>query len=79
MTDNRTRILAVYTLFDEGRELTVPEIIQKLKDDYEIGVERKTIYTDIAKIKRFLPIVKTSKNTYKADFSLWRYSDKKES
>ena len=75
MTDNRTRILAVYTLFDEGRELTVPEIMQKLKDDYNIEAERKAIYTDITAITRFLPIVKTSRTTYKADFSLWRYSD----
>lgn len=75
MTDTRTRILAIYTLFDEGKELTVPEIIQKLKTDYNIDVERKAVYADIAAITRFLPIVKYKKIKYKADFSIWRYSD----
>lgn len=72
---NRRRILALYTLFDNGHELTVNQMSEKLQSEYGITACRQTIAQDIAVLNEFAPIVSYQRgyNTfYKVDYSLWR-------
>ncbi len=58
------KIFMEYT--DDEHALTMPEIIQKLKE-YDISAERKTLYSDFAELKHFgLDIIseKSGRHTY---------------
>ena len=46
-TDVKVRILAVAKMINEGRIITTTEIIQRLKLDYGIKVDRKTMFFDL--------------------------------
>lgn len=54
--DTKTRILAVERMFLPGKPLTVPKIIRKLDLEYDIQVDRKTVYQDIAVLTHFMNI-----------------------
>ena len=53
---NRIRVIAVYRMILEYDEISTTQIMQKLWDRYRIVCDRKTIYSDIAAIDRFIPI-----------------------
>lgn len=53
---SRIRVIAVYRMILEYDEITTTQIIQKLQERYGIVCDRKTIYSDIAAIDRFIPI-----------------------
>lgn len=52
----KERILAVERMFQTGKPLTAPKIIEKLYLEYDIKVDRKTIYDDIAVLTRYMMI-----------------------
>ena len=52
----KTRVLAVAKMLNEGRRITSKDIIRRLDLQYDIQVDRKTIYSDILAIDRFIPI-----------------------
>lgn len=52
----KTRILAVSKMLNEGRRISAKEIIRRLDLHYDIQADRKTIYSDICAIDRFMPI-----------------------
>lgn len=54
----RQRILAVERMFLSGEPLTAQKIIRKLDLEYDIQVDRKTVYQDIAELSRFMMICK---------------------
>lgn len=56
MNDVKIRILAVAKMLSEGKMLTASQIIRRLDLQYDIQVDRKTIYSDICAIDRFIPI-----------------------
>ena len=53
----KIRIIAIYRML-VGRKtvITASEILRNLQDHYGISADRKTIYSDIADIDRFVPI-----------------------
>lgn len=53
---SKIRVLAVAKMLNEGRLLSASEIQRRLDLQYGIQVDRKTIYTDIYAINRFIPI-----------------------
>ena len=63
------KIFMEYT--DDEHALTMPEIIQKLKE-YDISAERKTLYSDFAELKHFgLDIISTLIIIWAAASSSW--------
>ncbi len=64
--DIKNRVLAIERMFLRKRPLTVPQIIRKLDLEYDIQVNRKTIYDDIAVLTMFMPIdtFKKGNSTY---------------
>jgi predicted DNA-binding transcriptional regulator YafY len=52
----KDRILAIERMFQTGNPLTTREIIEKLSLQYDIEVERKTVYDDIAVLTRYMMI-----------------------
>ena len=54
--DTQARILAIERMFLPGKPLTVPQIIRKLDLEYDIQVDRKTVYQDIAVLSHFMNI-----------------------
>jgi predicted DNA-binding transcriptional regulator YafY len=50
------RVLAIERMLSEGRKMTATEIQRRLDLQYDIQVNRKTIYSDIYAIDRFMPI-----------------------
>lgn len=52
----KIRVLAIYRMLDEGRRLTSTDILRRLASQYGIHADRKTIYSDISAIDRFMPI-----------------------
>ena len=54
--DVKIRILAIERMFQKGKPLNTTTIINKLKMEYDIVANRKTIYDDIAALNMFLPI-----------------------
>jgi Fe2+ or Zn2+ uptake regulation protein len=68
----KRRILALYTLLDTTKEkLTVKQIIAKLENQYDIKVERKTIYDDLAVLKEFVPLTNVYRNSQVYYFVDW--------
>lgn len=53
----KVRLIAVYRIVLRGGErFTVKQIRRELRDRYDIEADRKTIYSDLAVIDRFVPI-----------------------
>lgn len=57
---SKIRVLAVYRMLAEGRKITASEIQRRLDLQHDIQVDRKTVYSDIYAIDRFMPIEVTS-------------------
>lgn len=55
-SDIKYRILALERIFRKRKCVTTTEIQRMLELEYDISVERKTVYDDIAVLTRFLPI-----------------------
>ena len=53
----KIRVLAIAKMINEGRRITSSQIQRRLDLQYDIQVDRKTIYSDIYAIDRFIPIV----------------------
>lgn len=54
---NAVRVLATYEMLLSAAEpLSTETIINKLERDYNIKVNKKTVYSDISAIKKFYPI-----------------------
>lgn len=59
----KIRVLAIERMLSEGRKITATEIQRRLDLQYDIQVNRRTIYSDIYAIDRFMPIeVVTGRN-----------------
>ena len=54
--NSKIRVLAIAKMLNEGRKITSTEIQRRLDLQYDIQVDRKTIYSDICAIDRFIPI-----------------------
>lgn len=67
--DTKVRIIAVYRAIMRGRPITAGEIKRELQDKFGISCDRKTIYSDIAAIDRFVPIRVTTGRG--GGYSLW--------
>lgn len=52
----KIRLLAVERMILRGERITTQQIIRELDLKYDIQVGRKTIYSDIIAIDRFVPI-----------------------
>lgn len=55
-SQTKIRVLAVAKMLKEGRRITATEILMRLDKEYDIQADRKTIYSDIYAIDRFIPI-----------------------
>ena len=53
---SKVRVLAIAKMLSEGRRLKSSEIQRRLEAQYDIVVDRKTIYSDIYAIDRIMPI-----------------------
>ena len=54
----RIRILAIAKMLNEGERISISKILSRLESQYGIYADRKTIYTDLSAIGRFMPIDK---------------------
>lgn len=54
------RVLAIERMLNEGRKLTSSEILRRLDLQYDIQIDRKTLYSDIYAIDKFMPIEVTA-------------------
>ena len=54
--DSKIRLIAVYRMMESGEKLTSTQIIGRLKSQFDIEVDRKTIYSDLIAIDRFIPL-----------------------
>lgn len=54
--NTKIRLLAVERMILRGKRITCPQIIRELDLKYDIQADRKTIYSDISAINRFVPI-----------------------
>ena len=52
----KIRVLAVAKMLCEGKRLSTDKILERLKREYGICADRKTIMSDIVAIDRFFPI-----------------------
>ena len=58
ISKNAVRVLATYEMLLSAAEpLSTKTIINNLERDYDIKADKKTVYSDIAAIKEFFPIV----------------------
>jgi predicted DNA-binding transcriptional regulator YafY len=53
--DSKIRLIAVYRMIENGEKLTSTQIINRLKSQFDIEVDRRTIYSDLMAINRFIP------------------------
>lgn len=53
---DKIRLLAVAKILNEGRRVKVGDILRRLELQYDIQADRKTIYSDVYAINRFIPI-----------------------
>ncbi len=67
----RRRILAVERMLLSGKPITTQAIIRKLDLEYDIQVERKTVYQDIAELNMFMNIVSVGGSSN----HVWQYVD----
>ena len=61
---SKERLLAVERMFQTGNVLTADKIKRELEARHNISVERKTIYSDIKALDKFMPIVMIRKGEY---------------
>ena len=54
--DSKIRLISVYRMMESGEKLTSAQIISRLKSQFDIEVDRKTIYSDLMAIDRFIPL-----------------------
>jgi hypothetical protein len=54
--DSKIRLIAVYRMMESGEKLTSTQVISRLKSQFDIKVDRKTIYSDLMAIDRFIPL-----------------------
>ena len=54
--DDKIRVLAVERIIARGRKVTSTQILREPELRYDIKVDRKTIYSDIQAIDRFMPV-----------------------
>ena len=54
--DLKIRLIAVYRMMESGEKLTSTQIINRLKSQFGIEADRKTIYSDLIAIDRFMPL-----------------------
>lgn len=67
--ETKIRILAIERMLKEGRKLTCGEILRRLDLQYDIQIDRKTLYADIYAIDKFMPIeVSVGRN---GGYKLW--------
>lgn len=52
----KIRLLAVERMILRGERITTQQILRELDLKYDIQADRKTIYSDIIAINRFVPI-----------------------
>lgn len=52
----KIRIIAIYRMVCNSKKITASEIMRRLEDYYGVTVDRKTIYSDMAAINRFIPL-----------------------
>ena len=66
----KIRIIAIYRMLENRKTfISASQILQKLQDQYGISADRKTIYSDIAAIDRFIPIeIRTARG---GGYRLW--------
>ena len=58
ISKNAVRVLATYEMLLSAAEpLSTKTIINNLERDYNIKVDKKAVYSDIAAINKFFPIV----------------------
>lgn len=57
---DKFRLLAVERIIQRGRRVSAAQIARELDVKYNIKVDRKTIYSDLAAIDRFIPLDATS-------------------
>ena len=53
--NDKIRVLAVERIIARGRKVTSAQILRELELKYDIKADRKTIYSDIQAIDRFMP------------------------
>ena len=54
--NSKIRLIAIYRMMESGEKLTSTQIISRLKSQLDIEVDRKTIYSDLMAIDRFIPL-----------------------
>ena len=54
--NSKIRLIAIYRMMESGEKLTSTQIIRRLKSQLDIEVDRKTIYSDLTAIGRFIPL-----------------------
>lgn len=70
---SKIRVLAIERMLSEGRKLTSTEILRRLDLQYDIKADRKTIYSDICAIDRFMPLeITAGKNGGYQKYDLWK-------
>lgn len=57
--NDKIRLLAVACILNRGRKVTATQILHELDLRYDIKADRKTIYSDVQAIDRFMPIEAT--------------------
>ena len=55
--DSKIRLIAVYRMMENGEKLTSTQIINRLKSQFDIEADRRTIYSDLMAIDRFTPLL----------------------
>jgi predicted DNA-binding transcriptional regulator YafY len=53
---DKIRLLAVERIISRGRRVSAAQILSELERRYDIKADRKTIYSDIMAIDRFMPV-----------------------
>ena len=54
--DSKIRLIAIYRMIESGEKLTSTQIINMLERQFDIKASRKTIYSDLMAIDRFIPL-----------------------
>ena len=53
---DKIRLLAVERIIARGERVSTKQILRELELHYDIQADRKTIYTDLQAIDRFMPL-----------------------
>ncbi len=54
--ESKIRVLAIALMLKDGQTISTSQILRKLKLQYDMTVNRKTIYADMYAINRIIPI-----------------------